>query len=603
MNQGITAFDMGAWERLCPIHCFDPSLRAIESYLDQEMTRAEIQAADARGDYPQIIFDRLRQLGVNAFFSESHTHSPSKVTAYHIGALSAAVARRSGSLAITLGVNGLALLPLYLFGTAEQCTQVFEGMQTGTFASLLLTEFENGSDLLRNKTQAYPVFPSNREAVGSTEQPTHFVLSGEKDLINGGNFHNILVVLAHTPHASESQDPLRDFSVFYLFRDESTISKKRWVTHSTRSADISGVIFKDTLVSREHVLGGVGNGFNVIQKTLMMSRGGVSVLGSGAASQALDIVLSYSQARHIYGEPLLALGAVSEILQTMHMMDLVAAAISLKATAYTNSFGPGAVHYTTIAKYLSCHLAEESVALGATVLSSRALLASQYETLLRDVKLYSIFDGTSLVILDQIQIRLRKLASRSRRVNKDFIPITQSVYQTVPNSLLKVTRSPTRIMCHPLVEYLEQLVTFSSYAPLSPLRELASILMEVTAKHEFESDLKNSQAMQFELAKVYALLEGLVAVSELSHNPTRGKLGMTSFVSALDEIAGTAAIGYFGLQVCSLLRNSVYKLNCKTSADTYLSRLQIVERQLVDATFTARSTFRNYYQPQSENDA
>src|SRR5258708_36510067 len=86
--------------------------------------------------------------------------------------------------------------------------------------------------------------------------------------------------------------------------------------------------------------------------------------------------------------------------------------MSLKATAMTNACGVGAAHYTCAAKYACCLLAEELVTEGRQIHGGYALLTEHpYAALVGDVLLYGIFDGTSHLMLDQLQSRLTQAAA------------------------------------------------------------------------------------------------------------------------------------------------------------------------------------------------
>lgn len=228
----VTPDEASAWQRLCPLSTDQLApVPALAGHLDRPEVARRLAAADATRCPPDDVLAELRDLGVTAVFD------PDTATAVHVNALNAVAARHSGSLAITLGVNALALLPLYVAGTPEQCRRAGAVLRRGGAAALLLTELDNGSNLARTRTRAEPVHGGHR-------------LTGEKHLINGGTRHDLLVTLARVAGTD-------DLGLFLAERDETVTALPRWRTLPAAAADISGVRFTGTPAD---VIGAPGRG-------------------------------------------------------------------------------------------------------------------------------------------------------------------------------------------------------------------------------------------------------------------------------------------------------------------------------------------------------
>jgi alkylation response protein AidB-like acyl-CoA dehydrogenase len=123
------------------------------------LTVAELDALVANRSYPRPIRDRLHALDLADFFAdqpETALPAQSRMTMVHLGALNYLTASVDTSLSITVGINMLALLPIYIAAEPILLAWVFERVRAGAFGAMLLTEIENGSNLLRNRTQAEP---------------------------------------------------------------------------------------------------------------------------------------------------------------------------------------------------------------------------------------------------------------------------------------------------------------------------------------------------------------------------------------------------------------------------------------------------------------
>ncbi|MET8255408.1 acyl-CoA dehydrogenase family protein, partial [Micromonospora sp. NPDC005197] len=408
----MTPDETSAWQRLCPLPMaqVDP-LPAIARHLGHPDTARRLAAADAGRTPPDDVLAELREIGVAAVYD------PDSATAVHVNALNAQAARHSGSLAITLGVNALALLPLCIAGTPEQRDRAGAVLRDGGAAAMLLTELAHGSNLARTGTRADPVDGGYR-------------LTGEKQLINGGTRHDLLVTLARLADTDR-------FGLFLAERDDTVTALPRWRTLPAVAADISGVRFAGTPAQP---IGAPGDGLTILQLTLALSRGGIGSLASGAASGALAQAVRYARERDVYGEPIVHLGAIAEHLVRAAALDVLVAATAVKATFLINALGPAAAYAAAVAKYACCELAEQAVTEGRAVLGSRALVEEfGYAARVRDVLLYGVFDGTRHILLDQLQWRLERFAAGSDR-SGDGYRLLAEAYSRTPQPLVRAAR-------------------------------------------------------------------------------------------------------------------------------------------------------------------
>jgi alkylation response protein AidB-like acyl-CoA dehydrogenase len=535
-----------AWQRLAPhrVHLEEP-LAGIEAALDEPEIAALLVRLAAAEEYPAPVLERLRARGLAAVLAEDPDAPPaaSRVTFWHVGALNAAAARRDGSLAITIGVNGLALLPAYIAATPEQLRRIFARVRGGASASMLLTELAHGSNLLANEARA-------------TREGEAYRLDGEKDLINGASRHELLFVLARTGDAGRAagaaEAPLAgrgDFTFLFVERGAGVEALPRWRTLPAPAADIAGVRFSGTRVPLENAIGGEGEGFPVVQKALAVSRGGIGALASGAASRARELAAGYAERRAIYERgPISSLGAIAAHLARLEALDVAVAALALKATAAVNALGLGAAHYTAAAKLVCCALAEEAVAEGRRVLGSRALLRDlPYEPLVRDVLLYGVFDGTGHLMLDQLAWRLAQAAGPAVPAAGDTRPETARIYAAPPRRLVEVLRARARPFVAPAEAHARALGH-------GPLAEVAGALVATTRALREAGRWDADQAVRFDAAEALGLLEAALATLELTQPEVRAALGVPGEVEPRDALAGRRAVGMLGARAAVRVR-------------------------------------------------
>nr|WP_276604206.1 acyl-CoA dehydrogenase family protein [Nannocystis pusilla] len=255
---------MPVWTRLCPVDVLrHPVVAGVAKLLAAPDIQAALHEGQRAGTYPAEVVAALRRIGVARLYTD-------EAEVFHLCGLNAIAAAVDGSLAITLGVNALALLPVHLGAGPELRAQILKKINDGAFAAMLLTELDHGSNLLRNEAAAAP------------HPDGGYRLSGEKHLINGATHHDVLVALMRT--ARGGAVAFGDFSVFCVDRDDSVEALPRWSTLPARAADIAGVRFHGTHVPEDSLVGKLGDGFSLVQRTLTLSRGGISGLASGSAS-------------------------------------------------------------------------------------------------------------------------------------------------------------------------------------------------------------------------------------------------------------------------------------------------------------------------------
>lgn len=180
-----------AFERFSPMAIHDDRvLLGIAHELADAATEREALTLERNGRYPERVLSRLAQRGLATCFADAHgvAEGDSRITAYHLFSLNALTASCSASLAVSVGVNALALLPAYLVATPAQLRWAFDRVLAGGRAALLLTE-QHGSNLLRGEMQAVGRVVGSEGRLRSPrsgEQAACYQLRGDKHLINGG---------------------------------------------------------------------------------------------------------------------------------------------------------------------------------------------------------------------------------------------------------------------------------------------------------------------------------------------------------------------------------------------------------------------------------
>jgi alkylation response protein AidB-like acyl-CoA dehydrogenase len=207
---------------------------------------------------------------------------------------------RSASFATTFGGQGnLSILPLVLFGTAEQkqryIPRLVSGEMIGAYA---LSETGSGSDALAAKTRA------TRQADGS------WVLNGEKMWISNGGFADLFVVFAKVDG--------EHFTAFLVERSFPGLSSgKEEHKMGLHGSSTTPILLQDVRVPAENLLGEIGRGHKVALNTLNYGRLSLGSMCCGGARAAIGDAAKYAVQRKQFGQSIAAFGAIRHKLGEM----------------------------------------------------------------------------------------------------------------------------------------------------------------------------------------------------------------------------------------------------------------------------------------------
>ncbi len=477
------------------------ALRAIVDYVAEPAVRVRLRDGQRRGEYPHSVLEALERRGLSQLFGAD-------ATAWHLGALQAELAAADGTLAITVGVSALALLPVHLDGSAQLQRRVFARVAHGERGAMLLTEWDHGSDLLANETRAHA-------------SEGGFRIEGRKSFINGGSRHELLTVLARTRDramqtAEDRRAALGDHTLFWTPRDASVVTVARHPTLPTRGADISQVELRGTTVGADAIIGARGDGFAVVRRTLAISRGGIAALAAGAVATATAQARAYAQTREVYGAPILHLDAIADHVAELAELDAECSAIALRATAFANAYGVDAAPQTAAAKLVAPRIAEHATDLARRVLGSRALLEDHdLARLIRDVPLYGIFDGTQHVMLEELGFGLDRLARGRRLDDADPLLRAHAAWTTAPRPLRALGQGGPRLRPIDPRRHAAALASAARWSWASALPCLLESLFEVRERL-VDTGAWALQSIRFQAAEALAWMQSCFACLELA---------------------------------------------------------------------------------------
>ena len=177
---------------------------------------------------------------------------------------------RAASFATTFGGQAnLSVLPLVLFGTAEQKAMYLPRLIAGDIVgAYALSESGSGSDALAARTRA------TRQGDGS------WLLTGEKMWISNGGFADLIIVFAKVDG--------EQFTAFLVERGFPGVSSgKEEHKMGLHGSSTTPIILQDANVPAGNVLGEVGRGHKVALNMLNYGRFSLGAMCAGGAKSAI----------------------------------------------------------------------------------------------------------------------------------------------------------------------------------------------------------------------------------------------------------------------------------------------------------------------------
>lgn len=281
-----------------------------------------------------------------------------------------------------LMLNSLAAWPIILAGNREQKRRYLPRLTDGgELAAYCLTEPAAGSDVAGILTTA-------------RRDGEEYVLNGSKTWITNAPVASFFCVFAKT----DPQAGHKGMSVFAVERRMPGVTAGQPIRKMGQHASWTGeVVFEDVRVSCENLLGKEGDGFMLAMQVFDRSRPVVSAAAVGVARRALEEATRYARERKAFGKPIITHQGVSFMLADMAMNTEAARLLTYKAAWLVDRGTPSAAASAFAKAFAADNVMK--VATDAVQVFGGYGYSSEYpvEKLMRDAKIYQLYEGTSQI--------------------------------------------------------------------------------------------------------------------------------------------------------------------------------------------------------------
>ena len=282
-------------------------------------------------------------------------------------------------IAVSIGACGLGFKPLLVAGTPEQQQLFCELIADGGFAAFALTEPSAGSDAGGVRTTA-------------KQEGDEWVINGSKCFITCAEYAQVFTVIAQT----DKSKGVKGLTAFLVEADRPGISIGNHEDKmGIRTSNTCDVFFDNLRVPSDHIIGKVGDGFKIAMMTLDMARPVVGAVATGISQTCVDIAKDYMKQRVQFGKPLAALQALQFKLADMEIATQTSRAMVYHVMELEDA-GIKCSKEAAIAKCYAGDCAMKNAIECVQILGGYGY-SREYpaEKLMRDAKIYQIFEGTN----------------------------------------------------------------------------------------------------------------------------------------------------------------------------------------------------------------
>ena len=335
---------------------------------------------DEKSKFPEEIFHKARELGiVNMLVPEEY--GGVGASAFEEVLVSEEIGYGCTGIGTSLGVNSLASLPILIAGNDEQKAYWLgeRVSEKGQFVSYGVTEANAGSNVAGIETRA--------EKRGSS-----FVINGSKTFITNASYANFYIIFAKT----DPDGGHRGMTCFIIDRETPGLSVgKKFDKLGQRASDTAEIVFENVAVPEENIVGKVGQGFYIAMKVFDHSRPGVAAAAVGLQRRALEECVRYASEREAFGVPIYQHQAVGHKIADM-AINYEAARLLTWQSAWQVDQGIFNPRIPAYAKAFAADMATKAAVDAVQVFGGYGYMKEYpVEKLLRDVKIFQIYEGTS----------------------------------------------------------------------------------------------------------------------------------------------------------------------------------------------------------------
>lgn len=351
-----------------------------------QIVRAElaprVTELDRSGEFPRDVMETLREagfygMGIPEEYGGLGLDATTQMAIYE------EIAKVDAGFSFNFALASGEFSILEEAGVSEEIKQYYaDKILGGSICSFCLTESQAGSDASNIRTTAQ-------------RDGDEYVINGTKCFITNGALADLFIIFAYTDKSKGA----KGISAFLVEKECGVRVGKTEDKMGLKLSITSEIVLEDVRVPADHLIGQEGRGFIYAMHALEKARVTSMVHALGIAQAAMDVALDYAKVRTTFGKPIIQHQGLAFLLADMQKrVDASRAMLYYSAAALDKGLPLGTLSPST--KIFVSETAMSVTTDAVQVLGGYGYMKEYpVEKLMRDAKVFSIFEGTNQINL------------------------------------------------------------------------------------------------------------------------------------------------------------------------------------------------------------
>jgi len=295
-----------------------------------------------------------------------------------------------GGISTAIGASWFGQTPIMMAATKEQREQIFPPLAAadkGRLVCMAMTEPAGGTDIENPHMRSRTIRTIVKDA------GDHYVVNGSKIWPSNSDNAWLYTVVA-------SMDPAQEDAGSCLIlvpAGTPGLSTGKAIRKMGMDADRNAeIFFENVRVPKTSLLGKIGDGAKLLQRTLVYNRVGAAAIAVGIARGAFEAALKFAKERTAMGGPLNQHPVVAAMLGDMLTKIESARLLYLRAAWHNAQKGQASMQWSSMAKVYASDMAMQVTTDAVQIMGSYGY-AKEYgvEKAMRDAKIVQIYIGAN----------------------------------------------------------------------------------------------------------------------------------------------------------------------------------------------------------------
>lgn len=268
--------------------------------------------------------------------------------------------------------------------------KMLAGEATGAFC---FTEPQAGSDAAAIRTTA-------------VQDGDEWVINGNKCFVTNGPLADYFIVAAWT---DKSVSAGKGVTLFFVEKERGVQVGSMENKMGIKLSVTSDIIFDNVRVPSDHIVGEIGGGFKEFMRHMDLVRVKGMIYALGIAQAAIDYAAEYATTRNAFGKPIIKHQGLAFLLADMQIRTEASRAILYEGARLYDEGRPLDSMLASASKVFVSENAVQTALDAVQVLGGYGFMKDYpVEKLVRDSKIFTIFDGTTQIQKEVIGRALAK---------------------------------------------------------------------------------------------------------------------------------------------------------------------------------------------------